>query len=259
QEHLYTIMTHLLNIPTLNRELTAWGVVRHGVNFVLRGRGAATSSFAGVIAFGRQEPRDQTPKFELLFAPYGLADSEQTETVTSGRSTKVRHDIHDIKLAASNIVTTLPSILEPSARGSVSIRSANPDDPPLIKHELASNPDDLVTLTAACRRTRDIFAAAAIDGLVVREETPGNHVQTDDQWEAYFRATTFGGSHPSGTCRMGGDPSSVVDSSLSVRGVAGLRVIDASVMPLISRGNTNAPTLLIAEKGADMIRRQRRV
>jgi choline dehydrogenase len=256
QEHLYTIMTHLLNIPTLNREVTPLGVVRHGLNFVLRGRGAATSSFAGVIMFGRVEERDEPPKFELLFAPYGLADSEQTETVTSGRSTAVRHDIHDIKLAASNIVTTLPSILEPKARGTVSIRSRDPDAPPLIEHELASSPEDLATLTAACRCTRDVFAAAAMQGLVVREETPGNDVQTDEQWEAYFRATTFGGSHPSGTCRMGSDPCSVVDSNLSVRGVTGLRVIDASIMPLISRGNTNAPTMVVAEKGADMIQKR---
>ena len=95
--------------------------------------------------------------------------------------------------------------------------------------------------------------------LVVREEAPGPAVQTDAEWEAYFRATTFGGSHPVGTCRMGSDPSSVVDSNLSVRGVAGLRVIDASVMPVISRGNTNAPTIVIAERGADLIRRGRRI
>jgi len=193
-----------------------------------------------------------------LFAPYGLADSAQTETVTSGRSTKVRHDIHDVKLATSNIVTTLPSILEPKARGSVTIRSADPDAPPVIRHELAGNADDLATLTAACRRVREIFACEPMKALVIREEAPGDVVQTDADWEAYFRATTFGGSHPVGTCGMGNDELSVVDTSLSVRGVAGLRVIDASVMPVISRGNTNAPTVVIAEKGADLIRRERR-
>jgi choline dehydrogenase len=258
QEHLYTIMTHLLSIPTLTREVSPWGVVRHGTNFLANGRGAATSSFAAVIAFDRTRTTSDIPEFELLFAPYGLADSAQTETVTSGRSTKLRHDIHDVKLATSNIVTTLPSILEPKARGSVTIRSADPDAPPVIRHELAGSAEDLATLTAACRRVREIFACEPMKGLVIREEAPGDVVQTDGDWETYFRATTFGGSHPAGTCRMGNDESSVVDTSLSVRGVAGLRVIDASVMPVISRGNTNAPTVVIAERGADLIRRERR-
>jgi len=95
--------------------------------------------------------------------------------------------------------------------------------------------------------------ADAMRRLVIREQTPGDAVQTREQWERYLLATTFGGSHPVGTCRMGGDPASVVDPDLRVRGVSGLRVIDASVMPVISRGNTNAPTLVIAEKGADIM------
>jgi choline dehydrogenase len=211
-----------------------------------------------VIAFDQTVASNGTPEFELLFAPYGLADSAQTDAVTSGRSTKVRHDIHDVQLATTNIVTTLPSILEPKARGTVSLRSADPDAPPLISHQLAGSSEDLAALMAACRRTREVFASEPMKQVVIREEAPGEAVQTDADWEAYFRATTFGGSHPVGTCRMGGDPSSVVDSSLSVRGVSGLRVIDASVMPVISRGNTNAPTIVIAEKGADLIRRERR-
>ena len=253
QEHLFTIMTHLLNIPTLNRELTPWGVARHGLNFLLNGTGAATSSFAAAVVFDRPERGNGPPQFELLFAPYALADTEQTEAVTSGRASKVRHDIHDVTLATANTVTTLLCALETQARGSITLRSASPEAPPVIKHELAGRPEDIDALIAACRRTREIFAADAMRRLVIREQTPGDAVQTREQWERYLLATTFGGSHPVGTCRMGGDPASVVDPDLRVRGVSGLRVIDASVMPVISRGNTNAPTLVIAEKGADIM------
>jgi choline dehydrogenase len=257
QEHLFTIMTHLLNIPSLNRENTPWGVVRHGVNLLLHGKGAATSSFAAAVVFDSPEPRDGPPNFELLYAPYGLVDSEQTKAVTSGTATKVRHDIHDVNLADVNTVTTLLCNLEPKARGTVTLRSANPADSPIIRHEFAGMPEDIDGLIAACRQARGIFESEPMKSLVIREEAPGDTVQSREEWKKYLLATTFGGSHPVSTCRMGNDPLAVVDPQLRARGVTGLRVIDASIMPMISRGNTNAPTIVIAAKGADMIRSDR--
>ena len=254
QEHLFSIMTHLLNIPSLNREATPWGVIRHGVDMLARGKGAATSSFAAAVVFDRVDGVAGPPSFELLFAPSGLVDSEQTAAVTSGAAAKVRHDIHDIDLAADNTVTTLICHLEPKARGTVTIRSADPNDLPLIAHQFAGQPEDVAALVAACERVRTIFNAPSMRRLVIREDTPGDGVRTRAEWDNYVRATSFGGSHPVSTCRMGIDASAVVDPSLRVRGADGLRVVDASIMPRISRGNTNAPTIAIAEKGADMIR-----
>ncbi|MGY2857634.1 choline dehydrogenase-like flavoprotein [Pseudomonas tolaasii] len=113
--------------------------------------------------------------------------------------------------------------------------------------------DDCKALIAGIRWMRKIYAAEPLSGHVVKETMPGSHVQTDEQLLDYLRK--FGQSmyHPVGSCRMGNDETAVVDSRLRVRGVEGLRVIDASIMPSISSGNTNAPAIMIAEKGADMV------
>ncbi|MNG18576.1 Alcohol dehydrogenase [acceptor] [compost metagenome] len=113
--------------------------------------------------------------------------------------------------------------------------------------------DDCKALIAGIRWMRKIFAAEPLSKYVVKETMPGSQVQTDEQLLDYLRK--FGQSmyHPVGSCRMGNDDRAVVDSRLRVRGIEGLRVIDASIMPNISSGNTNAPAIMIAEKGADMV------
>jgi len=100
---------------------------------------------------------------------------------------------------------------------------------------------------------RTIFAQPAFDSLGAKEFAPGAAVQTDAQIDDYIRATAISDIHTTGTCRMGHDPMAVVDPQLRVRGIEGLRVVDASVMPRVPAGNTNAPTMMIAEKAADMI------
>jgi len=100
---------------------------------------------------------------------------------------------------------------------------------------------------------RDIFAQAPFDAFRGEELTPGADVRSDDELDAYLRATATSDIHAVGTCRMGHDPMAVVDPQLRVHGLAGLRVVDASVMPRVPGGNTNVPTMMIAEKAADMI------
>jgi choline dehydrogenase len=137
-------------------------------------------------------------------------------------------------------------------------RSADPHDRPVIRPNYLSAPSDLRVLLAGLAHARRIFAQPAFAQNFAGEIVPGPNVHTEEQLAEYVR--DFGTTiyHPVGTCRMGEDPMAVVDSRLRVRGLAGLRVIDASVMPLVTTGNTNAPTIMIADKGASMIREDAR-
>jgi choline dehydrogenase len=112
---------------------------------------------------------------------------------------------------------------------------------------------DVATVLEGLKLARRIFAASVFGGIALAEVLPGPDVASDDELVAYARERGVSGFHFTGTCRMGGDADSVVDPRLKVRGVDGLRVIDASVMPTGTSGNTNAPTIMVAEKGAAMI------
>jgi choline dehydrogenase-like flavoprotein len=143
----------------------------------------------------------------------------------------------------------------PESRGTIRIRSADPADPPRIQPNYLATENDRATLIAGLRIARRLFETAAMRPFVAGEAMPGPGVRTDAEWLAYIREKAGTGFHASGTCRMGSDPMAVVDPALRVHGVGGLRVVDASVMPTVVSGNTNAATIMIAEKAADMIRR----
>ena len=142
----------------------------------------------------------------------------------------------------------------PDSKGTVEIASADPLALPRIRAGYLTDPRDVKVLVAGLRTLREIYAQPAFRGLVTGEEhLPGNHVATAEALEAFARARGGTVFHPVGTCRMGGDSRSVVDERLRVRGVEGLRVIDASVMPRIVSTNTNAAAILIGEKGAALV------
>ncbi|MBS1248255.1 MAG: family oxidoreductase, partial [Proteobacteria bacterium] len=132
-------------------------------------------------------------------------------------------------------------------------KSADPTIPPFIQPNYLEHPDDLETLLAGTKVCRKILAARAFDGYRGEELFPGAAVQTDDELREFIcrRAETI--YHPVGTCKMGHDPMAVVDDHLRVHGLTGLRVVDASIMPTLLGGNTNAPTIVIAEKASDLI------
>jgi choline dehydrogenase len=144
--------------------------------------------------------------------------------------------------------------LRPTSRGHVRIKSPNPDDYPAITLNYLSTPEDRQVAVDSMRVTRRIMAARALAKYAPDEWKPGPAVESDAdllQAAGDLATTIF---HPVGTCKMGHDPLAVVDDRLRVHGIAGLRVIDASVMPRITSGNTNAPTVMIAEKGAEFVR-----
>ena len=140
------------------------------------------------------------------------------------------------------------------SRGTVRLASADPRDAPKVLFNYMSHEDDWAEMRACVRLTREIFARPAFDPYRGDELAPGDAVQSDDEIDAFVRETVQSAYHPCGTCKMGTDPMAVVDPQGRVHGMDGLRVVDSSIMPAITTGNLNAPTIMIAEKAADAIR-----
>jgi choline dehydrogenase len=252
QEHIYATMVYSVNIPTLNMDLTARGFLRHGLDFVIRGRGAVTVAAAHSLVFGRLAADRGRPDYEIIFAPLGMSGA--VPGTDAGEGIEYRHDVNEMTPMKISTCMALPSVSHPKAKGRVTLHSARMEDKPRIEHQLMSEAEDIDALTAVCRRTRQIFECDALRPYVMGEFLPGEKIQSDSDWESYFRSHSWRGEHPVGTCKMGIDEMAVVDPRLRVRGVEGLRVVDASVMPALITGHTNAPTVMIAERASDLIR-----
>jgi choline dehydrogenase len=145
------------------------------------------------------------------------------------------------------------TLQRPGSRGRVKICSADPAAAPAIDLNYLDDPNDIATIREGIRISRRLFAQPAFDPYRGEEYQPGAAAQSDTDLDAYIRREVTSNYHLSGTCKMGNDPMAVVDDTLRVRGLDALRVIDASIMPRVVSGNTNAPTMMIAEKGAEMI------
>jgi choline dehydrogenase len=152
-------------------------------------------------------------------------------------------------------VTLHAVLMRPRARGWVRLRSADPDDLPLVNPNYLGDPADVRHLREGMRVAREILAAKPLGAMVRQEILPGPEATSDAALDEHVRRTVKTDYHPVGTCRMGHDtdPTAVVDPALRVRGIAGLRVVDASVMPQIVTANTNAPTMALAHRAVDLI------
>ena len=143
--------------------------------------------------------------------------------------------------------------MRPESKGQIHVTAADPRRPPAINFNFLSSPPDAELTVCAVRIARAIMTAPAMALFQVSEVVPGADLTTDDEildWVKQAAETTY---HPVGTCKMGSDPMAVVDAQLHVHGIAGLRVADASIMPTLTSGNTNAPSIMIGEKAADMV------
>jgi choline dehydrogenase-like flavoprotein len=149
-----------------------------------------------------------------------------------------------------------PVILHPESRGEIRLRSADPRDKPAIHQNFLAEPKDWETMRAGIEMMRDLIAQKSLDRYRSREIQPGPATKSRSDIDAFIRRSAWTAHHPLGTCRMGtaNDELAVVDAALRVRGVAGLRVVDASVMPDMVGGNINAAIIMIAEKASDLIR-----
>jgi choline dehydrogenase len=146
--------------------------------------------------------------------------------------------------------------LYPQSRGELHIRSRDASESPAIHAGYLEHPLDREMIVSVLKHIRAIASRPAMRELIVRETRPGNAVATDDELLDFARSTAQTCWHPLGTCRMGSDDGAVVDPQLRVRGVHALRVIDASVMPFLTASNTNIPTIMVAEKAADLLLRE---
>jgi choline dehydrogenase len=181
--------------------------------------------------------------------PIGLAFADR------GDQDGLAHDIHDLSIVPHGI-TLYPSHVHPQGRGRVRLASADPEAGPRIDHELLGCEQDMASLIAVCRQAREIMQTPRMAAKAT-EELPGPAVQTDAEWADFLRSHAFRANHPIGTCRMGTDDAAVVDPHLRVSGVSGLRVVDASIFPTITSGNTNAPTIMVAERASELILEER--
>jgi choline dehydrogenase len=200
-------------------------------------RGPLTSNVGEACGFVRSSAELEVPDLELIFAPVPYLE-------------------HGLVKPPGHGITVGAILLQPKSTGSITLRSANPLGAPVIDPRYLSDPDglDFRTLVAGMKLAHRVMRSPALAAFAGEPIQPDREPRTDADFEALVRERSETLYHPVGTCRMGAEAMAVVDAQLRVRGLEALRVVDASVMPQIIRGHTNSPTVMIAEKAADLIR-----
>ncbi|OED45102.1 GMC family oxidoreductase [Endozoicomonas sp. (ex Bugula neritina AB1)] len=204
--------------------------------YVLQRTGFLTTTIAEAGGFIKSSSEVERPDLQLHISPLTVEDHGRTWS-------------HNFRYGLSAHVC----VLRPESVGSVSLASSDPEEDPIIDLNMLSAQKDMDVLVKGVRKLREILTAPAMTPYTGSEIAPGDHVQTDKELEDSIREKANHVYHPVGTCKMGCDELAVVDNQLKVHGLEGLRVVDASIMPKLISGNTNAPTIMIGEKAADMI------
>ena len=235
QDHLQIRLVYKTNTRTLNDELnTWWKKALIGVQYILFRTGPLTLSASQVFAFTNTALDGSRPNIQFHMQPLS-AD-------------KPGDGVHPFSAFTMSVCN-----LRPESRGEVSINSSNPEDLPTIIPNYLSTESDRKIAIESIKVARKIAKANSIEEHILDEFVPGNSFSSDDELLEVARNHSQSIYHPVGTCKMGHDKESVVDDQLRVHGVKNLRVVDASIMPELVSGNTNAPTMMIAEKAAEMI------
>lgn len=213
----------------------AWMGIKAQLEYKFKRSGMMSSNFAEAGAFVKSTPEKELPDLQYHFLP-----------VVSDQHGQNRIKAHGVTLHCCD--------LRPKSRGRIGLKSPNPAADPLIDPNYLDHPDDLVTLMRGVKIGRNMITAPPLGQHIEAEIFPGADIQDDEALEAFVRRKAETIYHPVSTCRMGSDDAAVVDTDCRVRGVDGLRVVDASVFPSLIGGNTNAPTIMIAEKISDVLR-----
>ena len=235
QDHLDCSIQYECTQPiTLYSQSNPLAAAKTGLQYLLFGTGLATSQGLESGAFLKSRPDLETPDLQFHLVAALMYDH-----------TRKKSDRHGFMVHVCQ--------LRPESRGYISIKSSDPTVAPIIQPNYLATEEDRRAMREGVKLAREIFAQAAFDPYRGPEMMPGAHVQKDDQIDAFVRKTAETIYHPVGSAKMGRDEGAVVDPQLKVYGVEGLRIVDASVIPSLVSGNTNAPTIMIAEKAADMI------
>ena len=236
QDHLNSrVVYRARRANTLNEVSRSWLRQAHaGFSYALARRGALMMGAAPIGLFARTRPGLDSPDVQYQFL--------------AGSFVRPGEEMHDFPACQA---TCIPC--RPESRGWLRIRSPDPAAPPAIQPHYLSTQADKDTLIAGLRIARGIFQTAAMQKSVSEEFLPGPAAQSDEDFLDHIRQTAGTTYHPTSTCMMGQHANAVVDTALRVHGVEGLRVIDASIMPTVVSGNTNAAAVMIGEKGADMV------
>jgi choline dehydrogenase len=237
QEHPQVWVSGHVNVSTYNVETSPRHILMHGFNWLVRGIGPAAAPVSHAVAFLRTRPQSETrPDVQLHFVPVGY---KVTKT--------------GVTLLDRPAITIACCVLRPLSRSEVALRSSSPLDPPRIVSRILSNDDDVERLAEGFRISRRIFESKAFEPYYEGAYQPAQGVRSKDEIRDFFKREAEGSYHPAGTCKMGSGGDAVVSKDLKVRGVRGLRVADASIMPIVTSGNTNAPTIMIGEKASALI------
>jgi choline dehydrogenase len=211
---------------------------RHAVEYGLYRTGPATATITEAGAFVYSSPDVRSPDIQLHFLPAYVVWKD-------GAHNAERIPGHGVTLLACNV--------RPTSSGAVTLTSPDPKQPPVVDPNYVANDEDMDVAVEGFKVMRKVFEAPAFKDLLKEEKLPGPGVQTDEEIRAFIRTWGKTDYHPVGTCKMGIDELAVVDPELRVRGLQGLRVIDSSIMPTIISGNTQAPSMMIGEKGAALV------
>ncbi|MEM6665493.1 MAG: GMC oxidoreductase, partial [Pseudomonadota bacterium] len=240
QDHLQIRLVYEVNVPTLNDAINRLlPRMKIGLDYVLARKGPMSLGASQVAIFARSMEGLETPDIQFHFQP-----------LSADKPGIVMHPFSGI--------TSSVCQLRPESRGTIHINSPRAADHPTITPNYLTAPADQLCAIRATRFARAMTRTKALAPFVVREHTPDNDPKTDEELLDTARNVSQTIYHPTSTCRMGQDPLAVVDARLRVHGVQGLRIADASIMPSITSGNTNAPTIMIGEKASDLILADRR-
>jgi len=240
QEHASVMQRWKADVPTINT-MGAGGALASVAEYARHGTGNLAATVFHVQVMHRTTDGLAAPDMQLAFANF--ATTRETDSAGALK----------IKPARENGFLVTALFLHPKGRGRVGLRSADPQDRPVIEHELLGVPDDLSDLLSGMAEARRIMDQPALGAMVGSMFEPEATCRSEADWEQFARQSATYGAHPVGTCRMGNDQDAVVGPDLSVHGTQHLRVIDASVMPTSPSGNTNAPTMMLAERAADLV------
>ena len=240
QDHLFLSVSALTTVPTANYYLRPHNQVLGILNYLLFRKGIFTTSPLEANAFLKLTDSPDPVDFQLHFAPIHIGND-------------YKPDFYDATTyPRTNGFTILPTILKPGSRGYVGLRSSGPLDAPVIQPNFLSEEDDVHTLIKGTRRALEVMEARTLDRFRTQIITPPDRT-SDEGILLHIKKILETVYHPVGTCKMGQDEMAVVDHELRVHGIEGLRVVDASIMPRIIAGNTNAAVIMIGEKGADLV------